>query len=199
MKKIILPAIAIATILFYVYQQNQKNSKSVPTVSVPEFGQVSEFSLINQANETFNSTQMLGKVWLVSFMFTTCHGPCPMMNQKMAALQNDLIGLKNFHQVSISMDPETDTPEQLRAYGKKFQSEDSRWTFLTGEKAKIISIAKDIFKLPAGEDPNMHSTRFVLIDQKGKIRGYFDSLSPDALIKLREQARLLHDSDQKSS
>lgn len=199
MKKIVLSVVVIATILTYAYQQNQKKLISNQAVSVPEFGQVSEFSLTNQVNETFTSSQMKGKVWLVSFMFTTCHGPCPMMNQKMAALQKDLIGLKKFHQVSITMDPKTDTPEQLRAYGEKFQAEDSRWTFLTGEKSKIISIAKDIFKLPAGEDPNMHSTRFVLIDQEGKIRGYFDSLQPDALIKLREQARLLHDLEQKNT
>ena len=159
---------------------------------LPVLGKVADFSLTNHHSGSFRPDSLRGKIWLLSFTFTRCKGPCPMMNQKMAKLQHDLANLTEFHQVSISMDPGHDSPETLREYGRRFGAKDSRWTFLTGNKDHIISIAKNIFKLPAGEDPNTHSTRFVLIDRHGQIRGYFDSLQPEAIEKLKNEILLLH-------
>jgi protein SCO1/2 len=106
------------------------------------------------------------------------------------------------HLVSVSVDPEKDTPEILRAYADKLHIQPKRWDFLTGSRAMIYSLSRDGFKLgisDGNEEAGMpvHSTRVVLVDRRGTIRGYYDALAPDAVTKLladtnhllREQSR----------
>ena len=93
------------------------------------------------------------------------------------------------HLVSFTVDPEKDTPEVLRVYADKLRKEPFRWDFLTGPRDAIASISRDGFKLgiSEGEEPDsgpVHSTRFVLVDRRGTVRGYYDALAPDGVTKL---------------
>lgn len=195
-KRLLLyPLLAMAAAWAIWFQLSQKARLSVEKQQEhpPVMAKVASFSLTRQDGTEFHSENMLGKVWLVSFMFTNCKGPCPMMGQKLLRIQKEMTILPDFHQVSITMDPKHDNPAQLRAYGSRLGADEKRWTFLTGEKAEVISIARNIFRLPAGDDPNLHSTRFVLIDQEGFIRGYYDSLDPESVERLKRHIHLLHD------
>lgn len=132
---------------------------------------------------------LLGKVWVADFVFTHCTGPCPILSNNMALLQKKLpasVGL-----LTLTVDPDRDDPKALAAYAERFRADPSRWLFVTGKKGPLLELLIRGFKLPAVEDPKAesgqrvtHSTRFALIDAKGRIRGYFDGEDPDALVAL---------------
>ncbi len=158
---------------------------ATPSV-LPELGAVGEFSLVNQENKPLNHASLENKLWIVNFFFTKCTGPCPLMSQKMAKLQKDLESTPEVNFLSISVDPANDTPAVIQEYGKKVEANFQKWTFATGEKAEVLRLAQESFKLPAGETPDMHSTKFVLVDAKGQIRAYYDSLEEKVEDKIKE-------------
>ena len=147
-----------------------------------------KFELVNQDAQSFGSEQLAGKIWVADFIFTTCPGPCPIISTRMSELQKPL-GKSDVHLVSVSVDPEKDTPKVLRVYAGKLRIQPLRWDFLTGSKAAIYSLTRDGFKLGLSDGSEeegvpVHSTRFVLVDRRGIIRGYYDALAPDAVTKL---------------
>ncbi|HKD08026.1 MAG TPA: SCO family protein [Bryobacteraceae bacterium] len=152
-------------------------------------GQVPDFQLTDQKNRAFTRASLDGHVWVADFVYTTCQGPCPRMSSRMRALQNATPG--DVKLVSFTVDPDNDTPPVLDAYGKRFGADDSRWALLTGNKDTLNSLDRDAFKLGtigAGMD---HSTRFVLVDKKGRIRGYYGIAEGDPVAKIsRDAARL---------
>jgi protein SCO1/2 len=135
---------------------------------LPVLGQVDEFELTDQKAAKFDSDSLRGHVWVADFIYTTCPGPCPRMSSHMRSLQN--ISGPDVRLISFSVDPEHDTPPVLEEYAKKFGADEKRWTFLTGPKDAITTLGRDQFKVGAGVD---HSTYFVLLDKKGRIRGYY--------------------------
>lgn len=153
--------------------------------ALPVLGEVPEFTLTNQSGEEISLSKLQGELWVADFFFTSCAGPCPRMTQQMAALSNAIPpgGIKF---VSISVDPETDTPERLTEYGRKYEADFTRWHFLTGAQEQIQTLAVEGFKVGSVDDPAIHSTRFILVDRQGKIRGYFHGLEDDAIPLLQE-------------
>jgi protein SCO1/2 len=149
---------------------------------------VPKFELVNQEGQPFGSAQLTGKIWIADFIFTSCPGPCPIISTRMSELQKPLAP-SDVQLVSISVDPEKDTPDVLRAYAEKLRANSKRWDFLTGSRVAIYSLSRDGFKLgvsDGSEDAGIpiHSTRFALVDRRGAIRGYYDALAPDAVTKL---------------
>ena len=156
--------------------------------TIGHYGTVPAFQLTNQNGQPFGSTELNGKIWIVDFIFSTCPGPCPMISSRMSELQRPLEN-SDVHLVSITVDPEKDTPEVLRGYAEKLHARPGRWDFLTGPKATIYDLSRSGFKLPVTEDSDQpgvpaHSTRAVLVDRRGTIRGYYDVTAPDAVTKL---------------
>ena len=155
---------------------------------LPKLGQVDRFQLTDQTNRTFDSANLQGKVWVADFFFTTCPGPCPRMSSQMhqvqMALEKDGIQL-----VSMTVDPAHDSPEVLDTYSKTYKASAGVWHFLTGEKAALNHLSKDVFKLGVVDGSLEHSTRFVLVDRTGQIRGYYLTSEPDAISRLIEDAR----------
>jgi protein SCO1/2 len=149
---------------------------------------------VNQDSQPFGSEQLTGKIWIADFIFTTCPGPCPIISTRMSELQKPL-AKSDVHLVSFSVDPEKDTPEVLRRYAEKLKAEPARWDFLTGSKQAIYNLSKDGFKLAVSDDPEaripVHSTRLVLVDRHGIIRGYYDALEPDGVTKVLADANHL--------
>ena len=153
--------------------------------SVSAYGSVPEFQLINQHGKNFGSADLRGKIWIADFIYTTCPGPCPMISSRMSELQKPL-EKTDVHLVSFSVDPARDTPQILRGYAERLQAEPGRWDFLTGPQSTIYNLSRNGFKLAVGEEKGVpvHSTRMILVDRHGVIRGYYDAAEPDAVTKL---------------
>ena len=156
--------------------------------SISAYGTVPGFQLTNQNGQPFGSAQLSGKIWIADFIYTTCPGPCPMISSRMSELQKPL-QKTDVHLVSFSVDPDKDKPEVLRGYADKLQAEPGRWDFVTGAKSAIYKLSHDGFKLAVsdGRDAQgipVHSTRMVLVDRHGQIRGYYDATEPEAITKL---------------
>lgn len=159
----------------------------------PILGAVPAFRLVERAGGVFSSAELTGKVWVADFIFTRCAGTCPGMSRQMEELQATLKALprwKEVRLVSFSVDPTNDTPEVLRDYADSYKADRRQWLFLTGPRQDVWKLTKEGFKLPVGEDtenlqmPITHSTRFALVDQQGRIRGYYDALDAAAREKL---------------
>ena len=150
-----------------------------------------DFELIDQDGNTVMLGDLKGHVWVANFFFTSCPVQCPMMNMKMRQIQRALPDGAPARLVSITVDPDNDSPEVLADYAKSYRTRDNRWMFLTGDKQAIIDLARNGFKLPATDDPYVHSLRLVLVDRDGRIRGYFDSTNDESIASLQQKMKLL--------
>ena len=166
-------------------------------MGLPVIGSVPEFALTEASGATLRRADLLGKVWIANFLFTRCGEACPMMMRHEVRLQTDLPLRDDLRLVSFSVDPAWDTPKVLTDYAHTFGAEQSRWLFLTGDKKQIYHLTIDGFRLatqdadPAKEMPILHSTKLVLVDRHGAIRGYYDSSDEDELRKLIRDVRLV--------
>jgi cytochrome oxidase Cu insertion factor (SCO1/SenC/PrrC family) len=161
-------------------------SSSRPRLQTPPvFGQVADFALTNQNGQAVTLADLRGHVWVADIIFTRCAGPCPRMTRQMKLLQDALPSGSRAKLVTLTTDPEFDTPEVLKAYAARFEANPGRWLFLTGTKKEIGALAIDSLKLTAIEkkaeerndaaDLFIHSTIFVVVDQQGRLRGIFET------------------------
>lgn len=142
-------------------------------------GQIPSFSFTNQYNNTVTNQHLNEKVYVVEFFFTTCPSICPIMNENMKKVEQALRRKLDFAIVSITINPEYDTPEVLQAYAEKYQVTHPNWHFLTGDRDAIYKLANEGFKLYAASDEASpggfeHSGLFALIDKKGNIVSRYD-------------------------
>ncbi len=156
--------------------------------TLPAHAQIPAFELTERSGKIVTDAQMRGRVWVADFIFTRCSNQCPMMSAKLSLLQQSLPGFVSF--VSFSVDPLHDTPEQLRIYAQNYRADENRWLFLTGQKETVDRILSTLH-LGNGSDPNLHSLRFVLMDEKLQVRGYYNSEDPQALEQLKRDVRRL--------
>jgi protein SCO1/2 len=162
------------------------------------YGVISDFTLTEASDKPVTLADLRGKVWIASFIFTHCAGQCPIMTHHLALAQRDLPAREDLKLVSISVDPDRDTPAVLTKYAEQHRADRSRWWFLTGDKGVIRRLAMETFKLPVEDNPGredepiLHSSKFVLVDRTGAIRGYYDGLDVDTIQQLvRDTRRLL--------
>ncbi len=164
-----------------------------PSQPLPSYGQVPAFALVDQDRAAVSDGTLRGHVWIADFIFTSCSGQCLLMTDRLAALQR-AIREPALRFISFSVDPDRDTPEVLAAYAQQHGA-DARWRLLTGERAVIQRLSQDGFKLsavPEDDSSIAHSTRLVLIDGTGEIRGYYEAGDAAAMARLRrDAARLL--------
>lgn len=160
----------------------------------PVLDPVPAFSLTNRDGRTVRLQDLRGKPWIADFIFTSCPASCPMMTARMSKLEKQLPDGLDVRLVSFSVDPEHDTPEVLQRYAKSYQAPD-RWLFLTGTKDEMFKLSRQGFKLgieiPSAQtagappaEPILHSTRFVLVDGQGRIRGYYDGFDEESMKRL---------------
>lgn len=173
----------LTLVLLLSLRQLEVNALRQRTVSA--YGSIPEFTLINQDGKNFGSADLRGKIWIADFVYSTCPGPCPMISSRMSELQKPL-EKTDVRLVSFTVDPAKDTPEVLRGYADKLQAEPGRWDFLTGPQSTIYNLSRNGFKLAVGEEKGVpiHSTRMILVDRHGAIRGYYDAAEPDAVTNL---------------
>jgi protein SCO1/2 len=128
--------------------------------------------------------ELRGKVWVADFIFTTCAGPCPVMSMHMSRLHDEFKDDERIRMVSITVNPDYDTPEVLTNYAKQYKARTDLWYFLTGSYEAIQSLVANGFKMGDTEDIVFHSTRFALVDQESRIRGYYTGTETDEMEKL---------------
>ena len=154
-----------------------------------------DFSLTDQTDNTVTLADLKGKVWVADFIFTNCGGTCPMMTDKMRRLQQALP--EGIRMVSITVDPARDTPKALAAYAAEHGASRERWLFLTGDKQALYDLCVKGFKLPLDDsggtvaEPIAHSTRFVLVDKQGEIRGYYGAMEEEDMKRLTVDSKKL--------
>lgn len=164
-----------------------ESTLALPPGSAEVLGELPDFELTERSGVPITRADLLGRPTLFSFFFTRCSGPCPALTGQMRRAQDDL-ERTDARLVSVSVDPGHDTPERLTAYAQTFTADPERWWFLTGEEVAIYGLMRDGFKLAVerGELPEQddvmgmqvtHSSRLVVIDAAGKIRGYYDGES----------------------
>jgi protein SCO1 len=166
--------------------------------------QVGNITLVNQLGDTVSLDSLRGKIIVADFFFTRCPTICPTLTRNMSKLQHSL-KLKDrarpmndsfMHFVSFSVDPERDSVPVLRRYAARYGVNDDSWWMLTGPKKAIYDFAIDEVKLGTvdgeGIDSNfVHSNRFVLIDKKGIVRGYYNGLDSLSIAHLAKDIGLL--------
>ncbi|HLP76577.1 MAG TPA: SCO family protein, partial [Candidatus Paceibacterota bacterium] len=164
-------------------------SRASRSPELPVYAQVNDFVLTNQNNAVVSLNDLRGKVWVADIIFTRCPGPCKRMTQQMKELQTALEPGNNARLVSLTTDPEFDTPAILSRYAERFGADTNRWTFLTGSKKQIADVAVGSLKLAvvekkpeereSADDLFIHSTIFVVVDRRGQLRGVFETGGDD--------------------
>lgn len=144
---------------------------------------VGDFSLTERSGRTVTRDDLRGKVWVASFIFTRCGSDCPKVTTSMARLQKELAGRKDVLLVSFSVDPEHDGCPILQDYAKDFAADPERWLFLTGKQDELYRLIEESFRLAVRQNEGetrtpgnevTHSSKLVLVDRRGHIRGYFE-------------------------
>lgn len=146
---------------------------------LPVIFKLQDYKLTNEFGKPFGSGELKGKIYLASFIFTSCPTACPMSMKKLQRVQKRLRGLgTKVAMVTFSVDPETDTPNVLYKYSRRFKANPYVWSFLTGPKKDVRSVIVNNFKVAMGEKtPGMmdiaHSEKIFLVDGNGKVRGLY--------------------------
>lgn len=150
---------------------------------------IPDFTFINQEGKPIGRSQMEGKITVVDFFFTSCPSICPVMSKELSRVNDMFREEPRAQLMSISIDPEFDTPQVLKQYADEHEAIAGKWHFLSGPKLETFQLARCGFVLPALDgngvpDDFVHSDKFILIDAEGRIRGYYSGTT-------REQVDLL--------
>ncbi len=178
---IVLMLALVLEIIAYLVIQRADESKS----ALPVLAQVPAFQLTSQDGKEFTKGNLLDKVSVVDFVFTRCQGPCPIMSGYMEELYKLYSSSDKIQFVSISVDPDYDSVGVLQEYAAAHGVTDDRWKFLTGSIDSIKTLCRYGFMLSVDDLPGSHSTKFVLVDNKGDIRGYYDGTEKASIAILK--------------
>lgn len=193
----LLLAVLVGMAVAAVWQRRQQAARRATleqAAALPVLGRVPAFTLVNRDGRAVRLADLAGAPWIADFVFTRCVSSCPLLSARLARLDRALPPRLDIHLVSFSVDPAHDTPAVLERYARSL-SASRRWLFLTGGEEQVRRLSRQGFKLalePGGEtEAILHSTRFVLVDANGAIRGTYLALDPGALRRLEADARAL--------
>ncbi len=159
---------------------------------------IRDFELVNQFGDTVNNRFLEGKIYVADFFFTTCPTICPVMSNELERVQEAFEDDSKIRIVSHTVQPEYDSPEVLKEYADLHQANPKQWTFLTGDKAEIYSLArKSYFAVTTEGDGGIndfiHTENFILVDTKKRIRGFYDGTSSEVVDRLIKDIKILKD------
>jgi protein SCO1/2 len=164
-----------------IFQPAQVNEELVDSTiqHVKKYHTIADFSLINQNGKTVTQDTYNNKIYIADFFFTTCQTICPIMTDHMIILQNKLKLDKDVMLLSHTVTPEIDSVAQLKKYALNKGVLDSKWNLVTGDKKEIYQLARKSYLAvkstgDGGEYDMIHTENFILVDQKKRIRGYYD-------------------------
>lgn len=149
---------------------------------------IAPFSFVNQNGKTVTNKDYEGKIYVVDFFFTTCQTICPKMTDNMVWLQDKIKDNPKVKLLSHTVFPDEDTVAVLKRYAKERGVIDSKWNLVTGNQKEIYKIARQSYLVVKTGKPEemydmVHTENFVLVDQKGRIRGFYNGLNIDKNVK----------------
>ncbi|MBI3029056.1 MAG: SCO family protein [Candidatus Rokubacteria bacterium] len=178
---------------------------------------VPDFAFVERSGRRISRADLMGMVWIANFIYTRCTETCPLQSARLAQLQAEFAGEPDLRLVSVTVDPDHDTPAVLSGYAERYRADPVRWLFLTGDKRAIYQLAREGFRLGV-VDPDdhaqeerrlgwltptpalathgskgliMHSPRLVLVDRQARIRAYHRPDDKPSLDRLRENLKIL--------
>ena len=180
----------------YGNQQTDTLDENGKEISVSHIHRVPDFSFTDQEGRKADQHITEGKTVVADFFFTTCQSICPGMSKEMMKLADRFAGDSNLVFLSHTVDPETDSVPQLRAYAAAHHARRNQWYFLTGDKKQLYDMARKGYFVTAtegdgGPDDFVHTQNFVLVDKYRQIRGYYDGTSSSEMEKLYKDILLL--------
>src|ERR1700691_378293 len=134
--------LTIACLLTLTELQSQQKA-------LPIYGQIADFTLTNQDGQLTTLADLTNHVWVADIIFTRCAGPCPIMTGHMKSVQDALPQTSEAKLVTLTTDPDYDSPAVMKKYGNHSDADFIRWTFLTGTKSEIANLASGSLKLSA--------------------------------------------------
>lgn len=155
--------------------------QSASQAAVDDVRTLDSFELMDQQGKRFHTDQLKGHVWVGSFFFASCPSVCVRQNQAVEQLQVRF-GERGLKLVSITCDPQQDSPAVLARYASRFRADPEQWKFLTGELDYIERIGHEFFLVPVGKE--QHGSHLVVFDRDGKMRGAFGATDPDRFAEL---------------
>lgn len=169
------------------------------------YGVVPDFELTERSGMPFRLRELRGQIWVAQFFYTHCQDVCLLTVPEMGLLQLQFKDEPHIRFVSITADPERDTPRVLRAFADRFSAERGRWFFLTGDKIVIYRLAQEGLRLGMGEIQNapdeqqktgeekeiLHPSRFILVDRLMRIRGYYSGIDVESVARLSRDLKKL--------
>ena len=178
-------------LIAYFFITCSKQKEGLPFYNSPDFTPIFEkpkkdshtinsFVFTNQNNESFGSKDLIGKIHVANFIFTSCTNICPVMTTNMTKVENEFTNDEDVELVSFTVTPWIDGPELLKRYKKDFTLNSDNWTFLTGDKNKIYKLARESYfaeeEIGFTKDSSdfLHTEHFLLIDKKMHIRGIYN-------------------------
>ena len=163
---------------------NQARNRHI-VETLPKYISMPALELTASNNKKFSRGDLLGKTTVLNFFFTSCQGICPTVTGNIAKLHRKYLRHNGFQMVSVSVDPERDTLSELTSYAERFKANISKWHFLRGDKEQV-ELLLNATKLGVPDEITNHSTRVVLIDKEGYVRGYYQGLDPKMTPELED-------------
>jgi len=178
--------IIIPGILLLGFGANWVIQKADRSHDIPVIKQVPDFIFYDQEGQLFNKKRLVNKITVLDFMFTSCTGPCPLMTSNMATLYQEFRNVMEVQFVSVTVDPFIDSESKLKEYADFVGVDDDRWQFIRSDIESTKHLKQNGFMLYAGELPQGHAIKFILIDEEGNIRKYFDGTDEASQAVLRK-------------
>jgi protein SCO1/2 len=173
-----------------------KTSHKVNGKDIPDtiYHTLPNFNLVNQDGQKVSETILADKISVVDFFYTNCPTVCNQMNKSLDSLAYEYGPSKIVQFVSITVDPQHDTPAVLKAYSAKYKKPISKWMFLTGDTSTIYPLARNGFLVNAvktGNEDFIYSDKIILIDSRKRIRGYYTANVSDEFDRLDNEIKVL--------
>ena len=178
--------IIIPGILLLGFGANWVIEKADRSHDIPVIKQVPDFTFYDQEGQLFNKNRLVNKITVLDFMFTSCTGPCPLMTSNMATLYQEFRNVMEVQFVSVTVDPFIDSESKLKEYADFVGVDDDRWQFIRSDIESTKHLKQNGFMLYAGKLPQGHAIKFILIDEEGNIRKYFDGTDEASQAVLRK-------------
>jgi len=159
--------------------------------SLPVLDSLPEFEFTESSGRPFGRADLLGRVSVVDFIFTRCKGPCPIMAGNMVQLYQHFESDNTVQFVSITVEPDYDSLDVLREYAAAQGVTDDRWKFLWAPIDQVVALCELGFMLAADDLPGGHTTRFVLVDDSARIRGYYGGIESAETMQLEHDIKKL--------
>lgn len=157
---------------------------------------IADFSFVNQNGDTITQKNYEGKIYVADFFFTTCGSICPKMSTNLVEVQKAVLNNPKVMLLSHTVFPEVDSVSVLKAYAVKYGVVDSKWNLVTGDKKEIYTMArKSYLAVKLGRPDQLydmvHTENFVLVDQKRRVRGFYDGTKKEEIERLIEDINFL--------